>query len=475
MSEKIKPSLKDARVRTKKPSLIQRNLFSLSESERMLGQGLFAMVITYGCQANERDTETILGILRAMGYQIVEDESMADLVLLNTCAIRQNAEDRAFGELGYLKQYKNKNKNMVIGLCGCMAQEESVVEKLEKSYPYVDLVFGTHNIHRLPQLLSSLYAKRKNVVEVYSSEGEVIEDLPAERKLRHKAWVNIMYGCDKFCTYCIVPLTRGKQRSRLVEDIVKEVEELKESGCKEVTLLGQNVNAYGKDLNMEDGFSHLLEEVAKTGIPRVRFTTSHPWDFTLRTVDVMAAYDNIMPFLHLPVQSGDNGILKIMGRRYTVEQYKEIYDYLKKKVPNCAFSTDIIVGFPNETNEQFERTLDLYNYCKYDNAFTFIYSPRNGTPAARMEDVTPYEEKVQRLTRLNELVDKYARENMEAYLGRVVEVLVDGPSKKNSEIISGYTPENKLVNFKGSANTGDLVKVKITGCKTWYLEGEVVA
>ena len=475
MSEKIKPSLKDARVRTKKPSLIQRNLFSLSESERMLGQGLFAMVITYGCQANERDTETILGILRAMGYQIVEDESMADLVLLNTCAIRQNAEDRAFGELGYLKQYKNKNKNMVIGLCGCMAQEESVVEKLEKSYPYVDLVFGTHNIHRLPQLLSSLYAKRKNVVEVYSSEGEVIEDLPAERKLRHKAWVNIMYGCDKFCTYCIVPLTRGKQRSRLVEDIVKEVEELKESGCKEVTLLGQNVNAYGKDLNMEDGFSHLLEEVAKTGIPRVRFTTSHPWDFTLRTVDVMAAYDNIMPFLHLPVQSGDNDILKIMGRRYTVEQYKEIYDYLKKKVPNCAFSTDIIVGFPNETNEQFERTLDLYNYCKYDNAFTFIYSPRNGTPAARMEDVTPYEEKVQRLTRLNELVDKYARENMEAYLGRVVEVLVDGPSKKNSEIISGYTPENKLVNFKGSANTGDLVKVKITGCKTWYLEGEVVA
>jgi len=475
MSEKIKPSFKDARVRTKNPSLIQRNLFSLSESERMLGQGLFAMVITYGCQANERDTETILGILRAMGYQIVEDESMADLVLLNTCAIRQNAEDRAFGELGYLKQYKNKNKNMVIGLCGCMAQEESVVEKLEKSYPYVDLVFGTHNIHRLPQLLSSLYAKRKNVVEVYSSEGEVIEDLPAERKLRHKAWVNIMYGCDKFCTYCIVPLTRGKQRSRLVEDIVKEVEELKESGCKEVTLLGQNVNAYGKDLNMEDGFSRLLEEVAKTGIPRVRFTTSHPWDFTLRTVDVMAAYDNIMPFLHLPVQSGDNDILKIMGRRYTVEQYKEIYDYLKKKVPNCAFSTDIIVGFPNETNEQFERTLDLYNYCKYDNAFTFIYSPRNGTPAARMEDVTPYEEKVQRLTRLNELVDKYARENMDAYLGRVVEVLVDGPSKKNSEIISGYTPENKLVNFKGSANTGDLVKVKITGCKTWYLEGEVVA
>ncbi len=242
-----------------------------------------------------------------------------------------------------------------------------------------------------------------------------------------------------------------------------------------MTLLGQNVNAYGKDLNMEDGFSHLLEEVAKTGIPRVRFTTSHPWDFTLRTVDVMAAYDNIMPFLHLPVQSGDNDILKIMGRRYTVEQYKEIYDYLKKKVPNCAFSTDIIVGFPNETNEQFERTLDLYNYCKYDNAFTFIYSPRNGTPAARMEDVTPYEEKVQRLTRLNELVDKYARENMDAYLGRVVEVLVDGPSKKNSEIISGYTPENKLVNFKGSANTGDLVKVKITGCKTWYLEGEVVA
>ncbi len=475
MSENRKPSLKDARVRTNNPSLIQRHAFSLSEHEKTLGQGLLAKVTTYGCQANERDSETILGILREMGYQIVEDESVADLIILNTCAIRQNAEDRAFGELGFLKQYKAQKPDLLIGLCGCMAQEESVVEKLEKSYRYVELVFGTHNIHRLPQLLSRAYEKRKRVVEVYSSEGEVIEELPAERKLQHKAWVNIMYGCDKFCTYCIVPLTRGKQRSRLVEDIVKEVEELKASGCKEVTLLGQNVNAYGKDLQMEDGFSRLLEEVAKTGIPRVRFTTSHPWDFTLRTVDVMAQYDNIMPFLHLPVQSGDNEILKIMGRRYTVEQYKQIYDYLKEKVPNCAFSTDIIVGFPNETEEQFQRTLDLYRYCRYDNAYTFIYSPRIGTPAARMEDSTPYEDKVRRLTELNVLVDQYARENNEAYLGREVEVLVDGPSKKNPEIVSGYTRENKLVNFRGNASVGDLVRVRITGCKTWYLEGEVIA
>lgn len=474
MSEK-KPSLRNARVRTKNPSKVERHLFSLSEEEKKAGEGLFALVRTYGCQANERDSETIVGILEEMGYTMVEDETIADLIILNTCAIRQNAEDKAFGELGYLKQYKEKKPGLIIGLCGCMAQEESVIEKLEKSYRYVELIFGTHNLHRLPQLLMPILEKnQKRSVEVYSQEGNVIENLPATRKLGHKAWVNIMYGCDKFCTYCIVPLTRGKQRSRMVEDVVKEVIELKESGCREVTLLGQNVNAYGKDIDLEDGFAFLLEEVAKTGIPRIRFTTSHPWDFTLHTIDVMAKYDNIMPFLHLPVQSGDNDILKIMGRRYTVEQYKEIVDYLREKIPNCAFSTDIIVGFPNETNEQFERTLDLYRYCEYDNAFTFIYSPRNGTPAARMTDDTPKAEKSERLIRLNELVDYYAKKNNDRYLDQVVEVLVDGPSKKNSEIISGYSPQNKIVNFKGEAEIGDLVKVRITNCKTWYLEGELI-
>ena len=474
MSES-KPSVKEARKRTKQPSKVERHLFSLSEKEKGAGEGLFALIRTYGCQANERDSETISGILQEMGYTMTEDETIADLIILNTCAIRQNAEDRVFGELGYLKQYKDRKPSLILGLCGCMAQEEVVINRLESSYRYVDLVFGTHNLHRLPQLLMQLIEKnRKRVVEVYSQEGSVIEALPASRKLTHKAWVNIMYGCDKFCTYCVVPMTRGKQRSRSSEDILEEVISLKESGCREVTLLGQNVNAYGRDLGLEDGFASLLEAVAKTGIERIRFTTSHPLDFTLRTVDVMAQYSNIMPFLHLPVQSGDNDILKIMGRRYTVEQYKKIIDYLKEKIPQCSLSTDIIVGFPNESREQFEHTLDLYRYCQYDSAFTFIYSPRNGTPAAVMEDSITREEKTKRLMELNELVDQYAREKNEAFYDRIVEVLVDGPSKKNSEILSGYTPENKLVNFRGEAQTGDIVRIHITACKTWYLEGEIV-
>lgn len=474
MSE-LKPNIKQAKIRSLDKTDIKRDLFSLSEEEKTLGLNRFALVRTYGCQANERDSETLVGMLMEMGYQITEDESLADLIILNTCAIRQNAEDKVFGEIGYLKQYKVNKPDMLIGLCGCMAQEESVIEKIEKSYRQVDLVFGTHNLHRLPQLLKQKYASKKRVIEVYSEEGVVVEDVPCTRKLTHKAWVNIMYGCDKFCTYCIVPLTRGKQRSRLLEDVVKEVNELKENGYKEVTLLGQNVNAYGKDLGYEEGFATLLEEVAKTNIPRVRFTTSHPWDFTFKTIDIMAKYPNIMPYLHLPVQSGDSDILKIMGRRYTIEQYKALVDYLREKIPHCALSTDIIVGFPNETHEQFLHTLDLYDYCKYDNAFTFIYSPRNGTPAAVMADEITREEKVKRLEDLNVKVDYYAHLNNEKYLNQIVEVLVDGTSKKNDDVISGYTETNKLVNFKAkNVKVGDIVKVKIVGIKTFYLEGEML-
>jgi len=476
MNEKqVLPSLQAARLRTNHPSVIERHLFSLSENETNLGKGRFAYVRTYGCQANERDTETILGILNEMNYTIIDDEKMADLIILNTCAIRQNAENKVFGELGNFKHLKANNPDLVLGLCGCMAQEESVIEKIQQSYQHVDLIFGTHNIHRLPQLLSSVYQNRHKVFEVYSKEGDVIESLPALRQSEHKAWVNIMYGCDKFCTYCIVPLTRGKQRSRLLEDVIEEVKQLKEQGYKEVTLLGQNVNAYGKDLSYEEGFATLLEEVAKTGIERVRFTTNHPWDFTLHTIDIMAAYDNIMPYLHLPVQSGCNEILKIMGRRYTVEQYKEIYDYLKKKIPHCAVTTDIIVGFPNETKEQFEQTLDLYNYCKFDNAYTFIYSPRIGTPAASMSDSTSMQEKQQRLIDLNVLVDKYAYEQNQNYVGTIQYVLVDGISKKNDSVYSGYTPQNKLVNFTGkNIELKQIIPVRITGAKTWYLEGEAL-
>jgi len=474
MNNKL-PSLQDAKIRTQTKSLIKRDLFRLDLAASNIGVGKNCYVRTYGCQANERDSETLRGMLKQMGFQLVDDEKIADLIILNSCAIRQNAEDKVFGELGYLKQYKDINPKLIIGLCGCMAQEEAVIDTLLSKYPQVDLIFGTHNIHRLPQLLYQVMINHERAIEVYSKEGEVIEGVPTDRFSQHKAWVNIIYGCNKFCTYCIVPFTRGKERSRLIADIIEEVNDLKNKGYQEITLLGQNVNAYGKDLAYEDGFSLLLEEVAKTGINRVRFTTSHPWDFTDQTIDVMAKYDNIMPFLHLPVQSGNNEILKKMGRRYTIERYKEIYDRLKRVIPNCAFSTDIIVGFPNETDAQFQDTLNLYDYCQFDNAYTFIYSPRIGTPAARMDDNVLYKVKQERLKALNVKVNHYALLNSNTYVNKVVKVLVDGLSKKNKNIYSGYTESNKLVNFSGeNLEIGMIVDVLIVEAKTWSLNGKRV-
>lgn len=467
------PSLKEAQKRTKERSIIERSLFEIPESVKGIGKNRFYYLRTYGCQANERDGETLAGIFEQLEFTQTTDVEKADVILLNTCAIRQNAEDKVFGELGALKRLKRRNPDLIIGLCGCMAQEEEVIEKVLASYPQVDLIFGTHNIHRLPQLLYQAMLSKERTFEIYSKEGEVIENLPAKRFGNHKAWVNIMYGCDKFCTYCIVPYTRGKERSREISDILQEVKELKEQGYQEVTLLGQNVNAYGKDLGYENGFSKLLAEVALIDIPRIRFTTSHPWDFTGELIDIIAKYDNIMPALHLPVQSGNNDILKIMGRRYTVESYKEIFDALKKKIPHCSFSTDVIVGFPNETEEQFQQTLDLYDYCQFDLAYTFIYSPREGTPAAKMNDNVSEEEKKDRLKRLNQLVSKYSLMKNKEYVGKVVSVLVDGPSKRNPEVYSGYTDTNKLVNFiPTTAKTGEIVTVEITDVKTWSMNGK---
>ena len=356
-----------------------------------------------------------------------------------------------------------------------MAQEEVVVNKILEKFPQVDLIFGTHNIHRLPVLLKQAMLEKELVLEVWSKEGDVIENLPSHRANNYKAWVNIMYGCNKFCTYCIVPYTRGKERSRELEEIIKEVEELKNSGYKEITLLGQNVNSYGKDLNNGTDFATLLEAVAKTGIDRIRFTTSHPWDFNEDMIDIIAKYDNIMPSIHLPVQSGNDDVLQLMGRRYSKESYLKLFDMIKEKIPDCTVTTDIIVGFPNETEEQFQDTLSLYNYCKYDLAYTFIYSPREGTPAAKMEDNVPLSDKEQRLYRLNELVNKYANEANQKYLGQVVKVLVEGPSKKNPDVLSGYTEHNKLINFKGDASmVGQIVDVRVTEAKTWALTGEQV-
>ncbi len=471
----ILPNLKEAQKRTKQQVQIQRALFEIPEAARNCGNGKKFYLRTYGCQANERDGETMAGILAQLGFCQTENEEEADVIILNTCAVRKNAEDKVLGELGQLKRLKTENPDLILGLCGCMAQEEEIVNLLLERYRYVDLIFGTHNIHRLPSLLLEAMTSKDRVVEVYSKEGDVVENLPTKRFGKIKAWVNIMYGCDKFCTYCIVPYTRGKERSRTIEDIVEEVRELKEQGFKEVTLLGQNVNAYGKDLYGERKFAELMRRVAMTKIERVRFTTSHPWDFTEEMVDVIAEYDNIMPFIHLPVQSGNTEMLKIMGRRYTSEEYKKLFDYIVKKIPNCVFSTDIIVGFPNETEEQFEDTLKMVDYCQYDNAYTFIYSPREGTPAAKMEDNIPFEEKQRRLQILNEKVAGYAHMKNEKYVGKVLKVLVDGPSKKNDQVYSGYSEENKLVNFTADhAYCGEIVDVEITEARSWTLNGKKI-
>ena len=470
----VLPDLKEAQKRT--TNIIDRiDTFTIPEAARMMGRGKTYFISTYGCQANERDSETIAGILDELGFTPNETPENSDVIIINTCAIRQNAEEKVLGEIGNFKRLYRENKDLIIGVCGCMAQEEGLVETLLTKYPQVRLLFGTHNIQELPSMLYSCMYDGKKIVKIYSKEGEVYENLPVHRFGTFKAWVNIMYGCDKFCTYCIVPYTRGKQRSRKMSEILKEVQQLKDEGYKEITLLGQNVNAYGKDMDNEQDFATLLEKVAKIGIPRVRFTTSHPWDFSEKMIDIIAKYDNIMPFIHLPLQSGDDDVLKLMGRRYTKESYLALYDKIVTTIPNVSVSTDIIVGFPNETDEQFEHTLDVVRYCKYDNAFTFIFSGRPGTPASRMKDSIDMETKRKRLAKLNKTWNDLALEKNKAYVGRTVTVLVDGPSKKDENVYSGYTDTQKLVNFKGeNIQPGDFVEVKILDAKTFSLDGVAV-
>ena len=469
------PDLKQAARRTHGETEIENDLFSLPEEAANLGKDKKYLVKTYGCQANVRDSETISGILEAMGYRSCDTPEEADVIVFNTCAIRRAAEEHVLGELGALKNLKKENPDKIFCLCGCMAQEEAVVQEILKTYKQVDIIFGTHNIYHLPQLILDHIAKEETTVEVFSKEGEVIEALPVRRTEDFKAYVNIMYGCNKFCTYCIVPYTRGKERSRRVSDIVLEVEQLKASGCKEVILLGQNVNAYGKDLGMEDGFTSLLEKVAATGIDRIRFYTSHPRDYSRTTILAMKKYQNIMKSLHLPVQSGSDEVLRRMARGYTAESYKALVDDMKREIPEITFTTDIIVGFPGETEEQFVETLDLVDYCKFDSAFTFVYSPRSGTPAASFEDPISADEKKDRLRRLNEKVSYYAHESNDRYLGKTVRVLCEGPSKRNPDTYSGYSEENKLVNFTGPRGLkGQIVDVKITAVHSFSLDGEVV-
>ena len=452
------------------------NVISYNIDKSLIGKykGKKFFLKTYGCQMNEHDSENLCAMLLELGFKQTDNYEDSDLILLNTCSIRENAHNKAFGMLGRVKHLKETKKDLIVGICGCMAQEKVVVDKILDKYKYVNFVIGTHNMDHLPYIVDKAINTGLQEVEVYSEELDLVEDMPLKRDTTYKAYVNIIYGCDKFCTYCIVPFTRGRQRSRKKEYILKEINKLIKDGYKEVTLLGQNVNAYGKDLYDDYSFSDLLRDVAETKIERIRFVTSHPWDFTDEMIDMIAKYPNIMPSVHLPVQSGSSRILKLMGRRYTKEDYLELFKKLKDKVKNIAISTDIIVGFPGEDEEDFLETLSLVDECKFDNAFTFIYSKREGTAACKLVDDTPLEEKEERLQRLNDLVNKYFLENNKKLVGKVEKVLVEGLSSKKENNYFGYTEGNKLVNFTGNdVEVGSIVPVKIMDAKTWSLDGEV--
>ena len=469
------PDLRKAASRCKGETVfkIANNLHK--EELQSLLKGKHYFIRTYGCQANVRDEETMRGLFEEIGMLQAEKAEQADVIVINTCAVRENAEDKVYGEIGNLKILRKKNKNLVLSICGCMVEQPEILNRLMTTFPEVNLFFGTHEIDQLYDLVYQSLTTNERIVSIESKAGEVIEGLPSARNNHYKAYVDIIYGCNKFCTYCIVPYTRGKERSRHFNDILKECQALIDVGYQEITLLGQNVNAYGKDLDEGKDFADLMEEVAKLGIPRLRFTTSHPWDFSSKMIDIIAKYPNICKFIHLPVQSGNDEILRIMGRRYTRERYLNLVKEMLEKIPGLSLSTDIIIGFPNETEEQFMDTVSLVDIVKYEAAFTFIYSPRKGTPAARMEDNVSYEEKVKRFQLLVKHLEKHIEEHAKSLLGKEVDILVDGPSKTDPNMLSGYTDENKLVHFKGDQSLiGKIVKVKIIESHTYSMIGELI-
>ena len=465
------PSYNEARKREKRVFDIES--FELKEEYKNIGNGKTYYVKTYGCQMNEHDSENIRAMLEQLGFKKSEKLENANLIILNTCSIRENAHNKAFGMMGRIKHLKEEGKDILLGVCGCMAQEEGVVNEIITKHKHVDFVFGTHNLYDLPEVVFNSYNSKKQEINVLNKEEVIMEEIPVKRDSKFKAFVNIIYGCDKFCTYCIVPYTRGSQRSRRHQDILKEVNELVKDGYKEVTLLGQNVNAYGKDLDDNYYMEDLLEDVAKTGIPRVRFMTSHPWDFTDKMIDVISKYDNIMPSIHLPVQSGSSKVLKTMGRRYTKEEYLTLFKKIKEKIKNVTISTDIIVGFPTETEEDFNETLDLALECKYDNAFSFIFSKRENTPACKLEDLSTEKEKSDRLHKLNDILNKYFLESNKNMVGKKVKVLVEGLNESKNGVY-GYTENNKLINFNGDEEIiGEIVEVEVCDAKTWSLDGKL--
>lgn len=457
----------------KQKETIQRIKQKIDMELQHSGRQKLAMLVTYGCQQNENDTERLKGMLSQMGYSFTEDKEEADLILYNTCCVRENAELKVFGNIGALKHLKARKPELLIGICGCMMQQEHIVNEIKRKYKHVDMVFGTHTLYRFPEILEKAMDESYTVIDILNTDGHIVEDIPIKRESGVKAWVSIMYGCNNFCSYCIVPYVRGRERSRKADTILNEIRQLVKEGYKEITLLGQNVNSYGKDLDEPIDFADLLKMVNDIeGIERIRFVTSHPKDISDKLIETMSQCEHVCEQLHLPFQAGSNKVLKLMNRKYTKEKYLEIIEKVKKAIPNIALTSDIIVGFPGESNEDFEETLDIVRKVEFDTLFTFIYSPRKGTPAEKMEDVLTKEEKQKNFQKLLDVQNEISLKINKQYLNKTFEVLVEGSSKNNEQMMTGRTRTGKIVNFPGDKSMiGKLVNVKITEVQTWSLTG----
>lgn len=442
--------------------------------EKRLGRKLTCAVITFGCQMNARDSEKLAGILELTGYHMTEDEN-ADFVIYNTCTVRDNANQRVYGRLGYLNSLKKKNPGKKIALCGCMMQEPSVIEKIKQSYRFVDLIFGTHNIYKFAELLTAMFESGGMIIDIWKDTDKIVEDLPVERKYPFKSGINIMFGCNNFCSYCIVPYVRGRERSRSSRDIIREIEALAEEGVIEIMLLGQNVNSYGKNLEEEITFAQLLREIETIeGIERIRFMTSHPKDLSEELIEVMKTSKKICRHLHLPLQSGSTRILKEMNRKYTKEEYLELAGKIRKEIPDMAITTDIIVGFPGETMQDVEETIDVIQKVGYENAFTFIYSKRTGTPAAAMENQVSDEVVKEGFDKVLKTVQNMAREKVSRLEGQVLTALVEEVNEQDCSLLTGRLSNNTIVHFKGEPELiGKIVPVCLKECRGFYYLGEL--
>lgn len=431
---------------------------------------------TFGCQMNENDSERLAGMLSEMGYIETKLVNESDLIIYNTCCVRENAELRVYGHLGALKKLKTEKPDLLIAICGCMMQQQEVVEHIKRKYRHVDLIFGTHNLYKFPELLYNTLLSTETVIDIWQSAGSIAEDMPIERKDGIKAWVTVMYGCDNYCSYCIVPYVRGRERSRSIEDIANEVMTIGSRNYKEITLLGQNVNSYGKDLDEKATFAKLLNELNSiNNIERIRFMTSHPKDLSDELIFAMRDYKKVCEHLHLPIQSGSSRVLKEMNRKYSKEHYLGLVEKIRQSIPDVSLTTDIIVGFPGETDEDFDETIDVMERVRFDSAYTFLYSKRTGTPAAKNLDQVSEETKKKRFERLVEVQNRISKEINHNLLGREFEVLVEGLSKNSLRTYTGRTRTNKIVNFKGNSDlVGKLVNVKIEKIQTWSLEGKII-